>query len=80
VGSDSFAARNQEANNNQKNEIVSMIGQDKFDQIYEFLKYHRQKQTEEDRVQQEIKFMTNGDKTLMNHAFQIDCLIFKELF
>lgn len=79
VGSASFAERNKESHAKAKEDIKAQIGEQQFTEIYEFLKYHRQKQTDEDQVQQEIKYMTNGNRALMASAFQIDCIIFKEL-
>ena len=79
VGSSSFEAKNKATFLKQKEELKSLIGEHQFNEIYELLKYHRQKDTDEEEVQSQIKYMTNNNKQLKSIAFQIDCLIVKEM-
>lgn len=64
---------------NSKLVIMKALGKDLFDCVYEFLKYHRRKGTDEAIMHREIKNMVGGNRALMNHCFNLDGIVFMEL-
>ena len=47
---------------------MSALGEDLFNNVYEFLKYHRRKGTEESKMIAELKYMVGGNRVLMSHC------------
>ena len=68
-----------QAMSNNKQIIHDALGKELYANVYEFLKFHRKKGTDEAKMHQEIKFMVNNNKQLMNHCFNLDCIVFMEL-
>ncbi len=58
---------------------MNALGPELYNKVYEFLKYHRRKGTDEAYMHGEIKKMVNGDKRLLNHCFNLDGIVFMEL-
>lgn len=54
---------------NNKQAIINGLGHDLFSHVYEFLKYHRRRGTDEKIMHEEIRNMVRGDKTLMTLCF-----------
>lgn len=64
---------------NQKQIIANALGSDLYNKVYEFLKYHRRRGTDESVMHAEIKKMVYGDRKLLNHCFNLDGIVFMEL-
>lgn len=64
---------------NNKSIIMSALGEDLFNRVYEFLKYHRRRGTDEAQMHSEIKQMVGGNRVLMNHCFNLDGIVFMEI-
>ena len=81
--SDSVIQRQAEAKGqlmgNNKLVIMGALGKDLYNHVYEFLKYHRRKGTDERYMHEEIKKMVGGNKVMLNHCFNLDGIIFMEL-
>ena len=58
---------------------MSALGPDLYNHVYEFLKYHRRKGTDEAMMHAEIKNIVGGDKRLMNVCFNLDLIVYMEL-
>lgn len=54
------------------------LGEDLFNQVYEFLKYHRRKGTAEGIMYNELREMVGGNRVIMNHIFNLDGIVFME--
>ena len=63
----------------QKAQIRECLGEGMYGQVYEFLKYHRRKGTDEQYMHGEIKKMVGGDRKKMNYCFNLDGIVFMEL-
>lgn len=64
---------------NQLHQIKTALGSELFQKVYEFLKYHRRRGTDEAHMHSEIKKMVYGDKRLLNYCFNLDGIVFMEL-
>lgn len=53
---------------NNKTIIQSALGTELFTNVYEFLKYHRRKGTDEMKMIAELKNMVGGNRVLMSHC------------
>jgi len=54
---------------NNKQQILNALGPELYKTVYDFIKYHRRKGTDERIMHSEIKNMVNGSKSLMNYCF-----------
>ena len=70
--------KNQMMGNN-KLQIQSALGEELFNHVYDFLKYHRRKGTEESQIYSELKNMVGGNRQKMNHIFNLDGIVFMEM-
>ena len=64
---------------NNKLQIKQALGDQLYNHVYDFLKYHRRKGTDEKWMHAEIKNMVNGNRLLLNHCFNLDGIVFMEL-
>jgi hypothetical protein len=54
------------------------MGESLFNRVYEFIKYHRMRGTDEAVMHNELKHMVGGNKVLMSHCFNLDIIVFME--
>ena len=59
--------------------IEEHLGTALFNKVYEFLKYHRQKGTDEAKMYAQLKLMVGNNKMYMNHCFKLDGIVFMEI-
>ena len=72
--------RNQEAMDRQKANIRNKLGPKKYDELYQFLMYHRsQGASDDDMLYEELKERVNYNKYLMTLVFQLDGIVNREL-
>jgi hypothetical protein len=64
---------------NNKLVIMNALGSDLYNRVYEFLKYHRNKGTDEASMISELKNMVGGNRVLMSHCQNLDGIVFMEL-
>lgn len=64
---------------NGKQAAQNALGVELYQQVYEFLKYHRRRATDEGAMHAHIKEMVGGNKNLLNHCFNLDGIVFMEL-
>lgn len=48
--------------------IQNALGPELYNHVYEFLKYHRRKGTDEAVMISELKYMVGGNRVLMSHC------------
>lgn len=58
---------------------MNALGPELFNHVYDFLRYHRAKKTDEALMHADIKNMVGGDKRLMNVCFNLDLIVYMEL-
>ncbi len=58
---------------------MNALGPNLYNDVYQFLVKHRRLETDEADVQAELRYMVNNNKQLLNHIFNLDCIIFMEL-
>ena len=64
----------------EKNQIFEALGQDKYQEIYDCLVYHRSQQEPNEReMYEELKQKVGGVKEFLNMAFKLDNIVFHEL-
>lgn len=64
---------------NNKAIIQSALGNELYSYVYEFLKYHRRKGTDEASMIGELKQMVGGNRVLMSHCQNLDGIVYMEM-
>ena len=54
--------------NNTKLAIKNALGEELYNDVYDFLKYHRRKETDEATMIANLKYMVAGNRSLMTHC------------
>jgi len=64
---------------NNKQIIMSALGEELYNNVYEFLKFHRRKGSDEAWIISELKYMVGGNRVLMSHCQNLDMIVYMEM-
>lgn len=64
---------------NNKLIIKNALGDELYNNVYEFLKYHRKRETDEAQMIGELKYMVGGNRVLMTHCQNLDGIVYMEM-
>jgi hypothetical protein len=77
MGTGTLGVNKEDRQSLMRSKCISKVGEKMFQEVYDYLSYHRRKKTPESKIQKHLR--DNYDKGVLSVIFDVDQLVFMEL-